>query len=218
MKPLMPLALFASLLTLAALPAQAQHASHATAAAQGAAAAPAAPQLQAALRGLWRGHVAQTRAYALAVQAGKPRAAQKAEADVIANAKQIAGAVGGFYGDAAGERMLSLLAGHWGAVKDMTQATKRKDTAANTKAIEALTANAHEIAKFLSGANPYLPEDAVFGLLAAHGGHHAAQIAQIMQGDMKAEATTKAAMEAHMDTIADALAQALAKQFPAKAK
>lgn len=36
-------------------------------------------------------------------------------------------------------------------------------------AVQAITANAHEIAKFLSGANPYLPENAVFGLLSAHG-------------------------------------------------
>ena len=131
--------------------------------------------------------------------------------------KQIADAVGGFYGDAAGERMLSLLAGHWGAVKEMTQATKRKDSVGNAKALETLTANAREIAKFLSGANPYLPDDAVFGLLAAHGAHHATQITQIMRREMKAEASTRAAMEKHMDTIADALAQALAKQFPTKA-
>ncbi|TXH77229.1 MAG: hypothetical protein E6Q88_01805 [Lysobacteraceae bacterium] len=215
MNTFLTLALIASL--FATLPAQAQHSMHAASSAQPAASVSAAPQLQATLRGLWRGHVAQTRAYALAVHAGKLRAAQKAEADVIANAKQIADAVGGFYGDAAGERMLSLLAGHWGAVKEMTQATKRKDSVGNAKALETLTANAREIAKFLSGANPYLPDDAVFGLLAAHGAHHATQITQIMRREMKAEASTRAAMEKHMDTIADALAQALARQFPTKA-
>lgn len=217
MKPFMSLALFASILVLAALPVQAQHTSHAAASAQSPAPVSAAPQLQAALRGLWRGHVAHTRAYALSVHGGTLRAAQKAEADVVANAKQIADAVGGFYGEAAGQRMLRLLAGHWSAVKDMTQATKRGDTQGNAKAVEALTANAREIAQFLSGANPHLPTDAVFGLLAAHGAHHAAQIAQIMRGDMTSEAATKTMMEAHMDTIADALTLALAKQFPAKA-
>lgn len=104
-----------------------------------------------------------------------------------------------------------------GAVKAMTQAESKKDKAAHAAAIRDITANAQEIATFLSGANPYLPKDAVFGLLVAHGGHHAAQIAQIMSGDMKAEKSTQLAMQAHMDTIADALAQALAKQSPKKA-
>ena len=70
---------------------------------------------------------------------------------------------------------------------------------------------------FLSGANPNLPEDAVRGLLVAHGAHHAAQIAQVMRGDLAGEKTTWTAMQAHMDTIADAMAAALAKQFPDKA-
>ena len=74
--------------------------------------------------------------------------------------------------------------------------------------------NAREIAKFLSGANPYLPEDAVFGLLAAHGGHHVAQTNQIASGDFQDEATTWHAMRKHVMEIADAIADALGKQFP----
>jgi hypothetical protein len=197
--------------------ASAQHATHATATPASAAATVAAPKLQATLRALWRGHVAQTRAYALAVKAGNTKRARKAESDVVANAQQISGAVAGFYGKAAGDHMLTLLAGHWGAVKQMTDSVKLKDTAGNTRALETLTTNAREIAGFLSGANPHLPQDAVFGLLAAHSAHHSAQISQVMKGDMKAEAATWRAMQAHMDTIADALTQALAKQFPSKA-
>ena len=176
-----------------------------------------APKLQAALRGLWHGHVVHTRDYAFAVQAGDAARSQ-AEADaVVANAKQLADAVAGFYGKAAGERMLALLAGHWGAVRDMTDAGKRGDTEAGNAAMATLTKNAGEIAVFLSGANPNLPEDAVRGLLVAHGAHHAAQIAQVMRGDLAGEKTTWTAMQAHMDTIADAMAAALAKQFPDKA-
>ena len=58
---------------------------------------------------------------------------------------------------------------------------------------------------------------ALRGLLVAHGAHHAAQIAQVMRGDLAGEKTTWNAMQAHMDTIADAMAAALAKQFPDKA-
>ena len=176
-----------------------------------------APGLQAALRAMWNGHVVHTRDYAIAVHAGDQAAADAAAEAVVANAMQISDAVAGFYGDAGGARMLELLGGHWGAVKALTDAGDTGDTAARNKAIADLTANAGEIAKFLAAANPNLPEDAVRGLLVAHGAHHAAQIAQVMRGDLAGEKTTWTAMQAHMDTIADAMAAALAKQFPDKA-
>ena len=205
-------------LALAATPAAAA-AQHAHPAPAASADAPvAAPRLQATLRSLWHAHVVHARDYAYAVHAGKSNAAKKADAAVVANARQIAAAVGGFYGDAAGSRMLQLLAGHWGAVKHVTDATRASNVAGRTAAIADLTANAKDIAAFLSGANPYLPNDAVFGLLAAHGGHHVAQIDRVMKGDRNGEATTWTAMQKHMDAIADALAGAIAKQFPAKAK
>jgi len=176
-----------------------------------------APKLQATLRALWQGHVEKTRDYAYAVKAGDGMRSEAAAHAAVANAKQLAGAVAGFYGQAAGERMLALLGGHWGAVKAMTDAEHAGNRAAANAAMTTLTQNAGEIARFLSGANPYLPQDAVRGLLLAHGAHHAAQIGEVMRGDRSAEARTWAAMRQHMDTIADAMAGALAKQFPQKA-
>lgn len=176
-----------------------------------------APKLQAALRTMWHGHVAATREYAFAVQAGEQQHAATSGNAVVANARQLSNAIAGFYGKPAGERMLALLAGHWSAVKAMTDASHARDQAANGKAMATLTSNASEIAVFLADANPNLPEEAVRGLLVAHGAHHAAQIDQVMRGDSKAEAVTWKAMQAHMDTIADALAGAIAKQFPARA-
>lgn len=177
----------------------------------------AAPQLQAALRELWHGHVVHTRDYALAVHADDQAAATAAAGAVVANATRIGEAVAGFYGEAAGARMLELLGGHWSAVKALTDAGKAGDAAVRSQAIADLTGNAGEIARFLSGANPYLAEDAVSGLLVAHGGHHAQQVLQIMADDIQGEAATWTAMQAHMDVIADALAAAIARQFPDKA-
>lgn len=198
--------------------ATAQVAPHAhVAAASAAPAAVAAPHLHAALRALWHDHVVQTRAYAMAIKSGNTTYSDEAAQNVVANAQQIANAVSGFYGPAAGKQMLTLLGGHWGAVKAMTDAQQHGDNTAAQKAMATLTANAGQIATFLSGANPYLAHDAVQGLLLAHGAHHDAQIRQIMAGDTAAEATTWKAMQAHMDTIADALAGAIARQFPGKA-
>lgn len=181
------------------------------------AAAVPAPQLQAAMRDLWHGHIVHARDYAIAVHAGNTADAKAAADAVVENAKQISGAVAGFYGQAGGDQMLTLLGGHWGAVKAMTDARAKGDEAAATQAMTDLTANASEIAKFLAAANPNLPEDTVRGLMLAHGAHHSSQINLILADDTAGEATEWAAMQAHMDMIADALASAIARQFPDKA-
>lgn len=175
------------------------------------------PKLHAAMRALWHGHVVGTRDYAMAMHAGDAAKARAAAEAVVANARQISAAVAGFYGKAGGDRMMALLGGHWGGVKALTDARMHGDDAAATAAMNDLVGNAGEIAKFLSGANPYLPEDAVRGLLLAHGAHHAQQLQQIVANDSKGEAATWVAMQKHMDVIADALAGAIARQFPDKA-
>lgn len=172
---------------------------------------------RAVLRDLWVEHVFWIRNYVTASAVGNPGQKQVAADQVVANAKAISGAVASFYGQPAGDRMFALLAGHWGAVKDYSDATfEKKDAKAQQDATAKLIANAKEIAAFLSKANPNLPEATLVGLLSAHGAHHVAQIQQIAKGDYAAEAKTWEAMRTHMFTIADALADALAKQFPAK--
>ncbi|MFC4525607.1 hypothetical protein ISN76_00100 [Dyella halodurans] len=177
----------------------------------------AAPKLQAAMRSLWHGHVVHTREYAMAVHAHDAATAKAAADAVVANAKQIADAVAGFYGKPAGDQTLQLLAGHWGGVKALTDASAANDSAAEQKAMADLNANVTAIAKFFSSANPNLPENAVQSLFAAHVAHHASQIQQIMSGNSKDEQATWTAMQAHMNVIADALAGGIAKQFPDKA-
>jgi len=189
----------------------------ATAADADAAAAAPAPQLQAAMRDLWHGHIVHARDYALAVHADNDADAKAAADAVVDNARQISDAVGGFYGQAGGDQMMTLLGGHWGAVKAMTDASAAHDEAAAAKAIDDLNANAGAIAKFLAGANPNLPEDTVQGLLLAHGAHHVQQVKLILADDTAGEAAEWEAMQSHMDAIADALAAAIAKQFPDKA-
>lgn len=176
-----------------------------------------APKLHAALRSLWQGHVTDTTAYTAAVKSGDHAAANKAADEVVANARQIADAVAGFYGKPAGEQMLKLLAGHWGGVKAYADATHSGDKAAQQKAEQDLATNATAIAKFLSGANPNLPEATVQGLLMMHVSDHETHIGEVMAGNSAGAAKTLDHMRAHMNTIADALAGAIAKQFPAKA-
>ena len=171
-------------------------------------------ETQMNLRDLWVEHAFWIRNYVLATHAGDTQQSKVAEAEVIANAKALAAIVAPFYGQPAADGLLKLLAGHWDAVRDYNTATGAKSKSGQAKALADLTSNARAIAKFLNGANPYLPEQAVFGLLSAHGSHHVAQINEITSGKFKDEAATWHAMRKHMLVISDAISDALAKQFP----
>jgi hypothetical protein len=201
----------AAVLLATTLPARAQHAAHA---------APAeanslkVAQTGAVLRDLWVGHVFWVRNVVVATIAGNTAAATAAEKQVVANAQQIAGSIEPFYGKEASDQLFSLLAAHYGAVRQYLDAAGNQ--AKQDAALKAITDNAGEIATFLSSANPNLPRDAVLGLLAAHGGHHVQQIQQLRAKQYDQEAATWEAMKQHMYVIADTLAGALAKQFPAK--
>ncbi|MGD9600046.1 MAG: hypothetical protein AB7G76_14385 [Steroidobacteraceae bacterium] len=205
---------------VAALPGPALSATHHDAAG---AATPAATTVSAkladtkdALRGLWFEHIFWVRNVVVARLAGDEGAARAAEAQVVANAKAIAGAVEPFYGKAASDQLFKLLAGHWGAISEYLDATRTGSKAQQGAAFTKLNANAGEIAAFLAGANPHWPVATLRGLLTAHGAHHVQQIQELHAGQYDAEARTWAAMASHMNVIADALAAGLAAQFPAK--
>jgi hypothetical protein len=188
---------------------------------------PAAPAAQAemqsaalttrlALRDLWVEHIFWVRNYALANHNGKAAQADTAAKEVVTNATAIANSLQPLYGQPAADQMLTLLAGHWGAIKDYSDASVAKDAAKQKAAMDALVSNAKAIAAFLAKANPYLPEDTLVTLLSAHGGHHISQIDQLAKADYAGEAKTWHAMREHILVIADALAEALVKQFPEK--
>ncbi|HEX6993386.1 MAG TPA: hypothetical protein VF339_04490 [Gammaproteobacteria bacterium] len=171
---------------------------------------------QDALRDLWIGHVFWVRGVVEARLADNGKQAKAAEQQVVANAQAIAGAIEPFYGEAASDRLFELLAGHWGAISDYLDATIAESRRGQDGAADRLSANAQEIAAFLSSANPNWPEETLRGLLTAHGGHHVQQIAQLHAEQYEEEAATWAAMKDHMYVIADALTAGLAKQFPEK--
>lgn len=167
-----------------------------------------------ALRDLWVEHVFWIRSYVMATHAHDAVRSKIAEQQVVANAKALAGTITPFYGQAASDQLFDLLAGHWNAVREYNTATLAHSKPGQDKATAGITRNARDIAKFLSGANPNLPEDAVFGLLSAHGAHHVAQINEVGVRNFAGEARTWHAMRQHMLVISDAIADAIAKQFP----
>ena len=173
-------------------------------------------QAAASLRDLWIGHIFWMRNLAIAALDKNDSAVKAAEQQAVANAQAIAGSIEPFYGAAAKDGFFKLLASHYGAVKAYLVATLAGDAPGQATATQSLTANAGEIAAFLSAANPYLPKDAVEGLLLAHGGHHIQQIQQLKDRNYDAEARTWEEMKNHVYQIADATADALTKQFTKK--
>ncbi len=168
------------------------------------------------LRDLWAGHIFWIRNVVWDNATNNPAARDAAEREVVANAKQIASTITPFYGEAASEKLFSLLASHYGAVKEYSEATVAGSKPQQDAALAHLASNADDIAVFLSGANPYLPKDTVRGLIAAHGAHHVLQITQFQDKDYAQEGATWQVMRQHVYVIADALTTALATQFPGK--
>jgi hypothetical protein len=167
-----------------------------------------------AVENLWIGHINAVRKVVVAEIAGQDT--RTAQGDVVSNAHAIADAIAGFYGKPAGEKLFTLLAAHYGAVKAYLDATVAKDSAKQSAATDKITANVDDIATFLSGANPYLPKATVAEMFTVHGSHHISQIQQLAAKDTAAEAKTQVQMKDHMIAIADALVDAIARQFPEK--
>src|SRR5688572_11223297 len=127
MKISIPLLLAAALAV--SLPAAAHERPHA-ATQDGASVLPAKlTDTRAALRDLWIGHVFWVRNVVDATFEGDAGAAAAAERQVVANAKAIAGSIEPFYGEAASEKLFTLLAGHWGAIKGFLDAAHANDKA-----------------------------------------------------------------------------------------
>ncbi len=173
-------------------------------------------ETKAVLRDLWLGHILSIRNVAVATMDKNASARSVAETGVVANAEQIARSIEPFYGKPASDKLFTLLAGHYGAIRDHLDATVAGSASQQEAAVKALTANAAEISTFLSGANPYLPKDTLMGLLMAHAAHHITQFQQLKDGDYAHEADTWQGMKQHIYVVADALTEALATQFPKK--
>lgn len=173
-------------------------------------------ETKAALRDLWLGHILSIRNVAVATMDKNAAARSAAEADVVANAQQIARSIERFYGKPAADQLFTLLAGHYQGIREHLDATVAGSASQQDAAVKALTANAADIATFLSGANPNLPKDTVMGLLMAHAAHHLTQFQQLKDGEYAREAETWKGMKQHIYVVADVLTQALAAQFPAK--
>ncbi len=179
---------------------------------------PSRAELRLALRDLWVGHIFWVRDVVFTTKYGDKDAAKVAEEQVVQNARSIADAIAPYYGKEASDKLFTLLAGHYGAVKDYMTAAFAGNSEGKKAAADKISKNAEEIAAFLSSANPNWPKQTLLSALVAHGGHHMSQIDAVQGKDFTGEAKVWDAMKTHIYTIADVLANGIAKQFGSKAK
>ena len=108
---------------------------------------------RSAMDRLWEDHIVWTRMVIVDFAAGLPDL-KTAEARLLRNQADIGNAIKPYYGRAAGKTLTSLLRTHILEAVPVLQAAKAGDKTSLTRALAAWNANAHEIAVFLSRANP----------------------------------------------------------------
>lgn len=174
-------------------------------------------EVQKTFRDLWLGHIFLIQHVVLFNAKSDPAAREAADKQVLANAQQIASTFTPYYGEARSEKLFALLAGHYAAVKDYSEATVVENKSQQDAALARLGANADDIDIFFNGVNPhYLPKGTIRGLIEAHGAHHVLQINQYKKKEYAQLEETWSMMRQHVYVIADTLTMALTKQFPDK--
>jgi hypothetical protein len=173
----------------------------------------AAEPVRLALRKLWSDHVIWTREYIVAAVAGTPDA-EAAAGRLLRNQEDIGAAIVPYYGQAAGDALTNLLKQHIMIAVDLVEAAKTGDNDAFARHDARWTANIREIARFLSGANPNWPEDAVFDLLALHLELTKGEAVARLQKDWAADVKAFDDIFTEILVVADTLHDGLEAQFP----
>jgi len=175
-----------------------------------------AAEMKQMYRDLWLGHIYWVQHAVLDSATNSPAKRDNVKKEIDANTQQIASVLTPFYGETASKRFSTLLDINIGVVREYSEATVAGDTHRQDAALARLATNADDFAKFFSGISPYLKEETVRGLIAAHGAHHVLQINQYKKREYAKLDETWRMMREHIYVIADTLTAAMVKQFPDK--
>ncbi|HEY2798700.1 MAG TPA: glycosyltransferase [Thermoanaerobaculia bacterium] len=179
-------------------------------------AAEKADDLRAAMRRLWEDHVTWTRLYIVSTLAGLPDNAATT-ARLLQNQTDIGNAIKPFYGDAAGTRLTALLKDHILIAADIVQAAKSGDGAKLDPSKARWTANADDIAAFLSSANPRSwPAADVKAMMHDHLAATAAELEARLKKDWNADVAAYDRVHEQILKMADMLSEGIVRQFPQK--
>jgi hypothetical protein len=183
-----------------------------------AAAAPTAEQVRFhdAMRKLWEDHITWTRLAIVSFAAGVPDFDPTA-ARLLRNQEDIGNAIKPYYGRRAGNRLTTLLKEHIAGAVELLQAAKAGDDARFAAGKQAWYRNGHQIARFLSNANPrFLPFSRISRLMRGHLDQTLDEAAHRLGGDFRADIRDYDRIHRHILMMADAISTGIIKQFPSR--
>jgi hypothetical protein len=172
-------------------------------------------ELRISLHNLWVEHIVWTRQYIVAAAADQPDASFAAER-LLKNQEDIGNAIKPFYGDQAGNQLTSQLKDHITIAVDLLEAAKAGNSTALEQIEEKWYANADEIARFLSVANPNWTKEDMLNMLNEHLSLTKTEAVARLTGDYTTDVTTFDALYKHAISMADEFTVGIVKQFQGK--
>ena len=176
-----------------------------------------AADLGMAMRKLWEDHITYTRNYIISALAGLEDEGKIAER-LLKNQDDIGNAIKPFYGDAAGAKLTALLRDHILIAVDVVKAAKAGAAADLDAASKKWTANADDLAAFLSGANPGWARAEMADMLHKHLEYTTQEVVSRLKKDWAGDIEAYDKGHVHMLMFADMLTHGIVTQFPGKFK
>ncbi|MEE4569356.1 glycosyltransferase [Paenibacillus polymyxa] len=172
-------------------------------------------QLKADMQKVWIDHTIWTRSYIVSAISNRPD--QKDVLDrLLRNQQDIGNVIKPYYGEAAGNKLADLLREHILIAGKIVAAAKAGNQADMKKLDADWHANADDIAKFLSEANPNWQFKTLQDMLYTHLQLITEIVLNCLKGDWKADIAATDKNEIHMIHLADILTEGIVKQFPEK--
>lgn len=180
------------------------------------AASPKAEAFQDAMRKLWEDHITWTRIFIISAVADLPDKAA-ATNRLLQNQDDIGNATKPYYGDAAGNKLTTLLKEHITTAAEVVGAAKANDSAKLADANKRWFANADQIADFLSSANSKnWPQAEMRSMMHEHLDLTTKEAVARLHGDWAGDVTAYDNVHQQILKMADGLSTGIINQFPKK--
>src|ERR671938_1454285 len=177
-----------------------------------------ADAFRAAMRKLWEDHITWTRVFIISAAADLPDR-DAATQRLLQNQVDIGDAIKPYYGAAAGDQLTALLKDHILISADVVAAAKANDQAKLADANRRWSANADQIADFLSKANPKnWPDAEMRTMMHDHLKLTTDEAVARLHGDWAGDVKAYDAVHNQILNMADMLSSGIINQFPKQFK
>ena len=171
---------------------------------------------QDAMRKLWEDHITWTRIFIISAAADLPDKATATDR-LLQNQVDIGNAIKPYYGEAAANKLTALLKEHITTAAEVVAAAKANDKAKLDDASKRWSANADQIADFLSGANPKnWPQAEMRSMMQEHLNLTTQEAVARLHGDWAGDVKAYDKVHEQILHMADGLSEGIVKQFPNK--